>query len=600
VTAAAVLAVLAFRSGGYFPSELGVELLVLGLLALVAVLLRERPAVTRLEGVVVVGLFGLACWTLVSAAWSPSAEQPVWSAELVLVYVAGCAALLLALSRGRVEALLLGVTGAVTVAGLYGLERRLVEGRIGSAADVLSGSRLVEPIGYANALGALTTIGLVVAVSFALFNRNAVVRALSGAVLVPLAVVLYLTLSRGSYLALAAGLTVFVGMMRSRAVLGGLVLVVPWPLVGVLLAERSPLARAGLDVASARTAGHRLAWELVVVAILGGVSATATERLGRRLAGLAVIAAVVGAALAVGLVVYAGPIRLADRALARLRQPPPVSGSSINRRVLSVSASGRTDYWRVAIRMVERRPLLGEGGGSFARWWLQERPVANSARNTHSLYLETLAELGPVGLALLLFALGGPLIALRRCRQDPLAVGAGAAYVAWLVHAGLDWDWQIPAVTLAALACACAVLVRVRGDTPPSRPLAIRWRAGWAAAIGMLLAVGLVVNVGNRAADAAQAAILHGDSNRAEAAARRARTWMPWAAQPWQLLGQAEIARHEDAPARASLRKALSRNRTDWLTWYDLVTVSQGHERAVALRQARALNPLAPELTGLR
>lgn len=599
---AGVLAALTFRSGGYFPSEWGIELLGLGLAGLLAVLVRDRPAVARLDTVLLAGLLGLAVWTLVSVAWSPGADQPVLAAERVLVYLTGCGALLLAVSGERVQALLLGVTGAVTVVGLYGLERRLVEGRIGSAADVLSGSRLVEPIGYANALGSLTAIGLVLALSFALLNPHASVRALCAAALVPLAVVLYLTLSRGSYLALIAGVLVLVGVMRSRTLVGGLPLVLTWPVGAVVLAERSPLTQAGLDVSAARTAGHHLAWELVALAIVGGAGGSATARLGERLARWTLIGCAVGAAAIVALVVYAGPVRLADRALDRFRQPPPVSGSSLDRRVLSVSASGRTDYWRVALQMVERRPLLGEGGGSFERWWLQERPVANNARNAHSLYLETLAELGPCGLAALLLALGAPLVALRSSGRDPLMVGGGAAYVAWLVHAGLDWDWQIPAVTLAALACACAILVRARSDpsSQPLGPLSGRRRFGWVAVIGVLLTVGLVANVGNRAVDTAQKAILQGDGSHAATAAHTARTWMPWAAQPWRLLGEAEIARHQDTQARASLHRALNRDRADWLTWYDLVSVTHGREHALALQQARALNPLAPELNGLR
>jgi O-antigen ligase len=87
--------------------------------------------------------------------------------------------------------------------------------------------------------------------------------------------------------------------------------------------------------------------------------------------------------------------------------------------------------------------------------------VASFARDAHSLYVETLAELGPVGLALLLLALAVPLLALRS-RGDPLLAAAGAGYVAFLVHAGVDWDWEQPSVTLAGLACGACVLVRAR------------------------------------------------------------------------------------------------------------------------------------------
>jgi hypothetical protein len=53
-----------------------------------------------------------------------------------------------------------------------------------------------------------------------------------------------------------------------------------------------------------------------------------------------------------------------------------------------------------------------------------------------------------------------------------------------VVHAGLDWDWELPAVTLTGIFCGIAVAVAAgRRD---ARPLP-RW--GWAALL--LLALGL-------------------------------------------------------------------------------------------------------------
>ena len=86
----------------------------------------------------------------------------------------------------------------------------------------------------------------------------------------------------------------------------------------------------------------------------------------------------------------------------------PVEGAA---RLRTLSGSSRADYWRVALRTVEAAPLLGSGAGSFRRQWFQHRREPQPARDAHSLYLETLAELGPLGLALLLAALGLPLAA---------------------------------------------------------------------------------------------------------------------------------------------------------------------------------------------
>jgi O-antigen ligase len=86
--------------------------------------------------------------------------------------------------------------------------------------------------------------------------------------------------------------------------------------------------------------------------------------------------------------------------------------------------------------------------------------VLDPTREAHSLYLGTLAELGLVGLAALLAFLGGVAAAARRLwRSDPaLAVGPAAALAVWVAHAGLDWDWEMPAVTLVALALAAALV----------------------------------------------------------------------------------------------------------------------------------------------
>jgi O-antigen ligase len=92
--------------------------------------------------------------------------------------------------------------------------------------------------------------------------------------------------------------------------------------------------------------------------------------------------------------------------------------------------------------------------------------VSSFARDAHSLYVETLAELGPIGLALVLLALGVPLLALRR-RGDPLLAAAAAGYTAFVLHVAVDWDWELPAVTLVGVACGAALLAGSRREPAP-------------------------------------------------------------------------------------------------------------------------------------
>ena len=66
----------------------------------------------------------------------------------------------------------------------------------------------------------------------------------------------------------------------------------------------------------------------------------------------------------------------------------------------TVSGNGRYDYWKAAVD-VHAGPLLRAGPGTFQLLWLPRAPYSSYVQNAHSLYFETLAEVGLVGLALL-------------------------------------------------------------------------------------------------------------------------------------------------------------------------------------------------------
>ena len=127
-----------------------------------------------------------------------------------------------------------------------------------------------------------------------------------------------------------------------------------------------------------------------------------------------------------------------------------------------VSFGDRPAYWRVAVEGASEHTALGSGAGSFDDVWLEQRPIQASVHDAHSLYLETAAEVGVVGLALLLCALGAPLVAAARAGDRRLVAPATAAYAAFLVHAGLDWDWEMPVTVFAGLACGATLLVTSR------------------------------------------------------------------------------------------------------------------------------------------
>ena len=116
-------------------------------------------------------------------------------------------------------------------------------------------------------------------------------------------------------------------------------------------------------------------------------------------------------------------------------------------------------------------PVAGAGSGAFVVEWARERTIDESVRDAHSLYLETAAELGLVGL-LALGGFGAALLAAGRAahrRDAVLASGPCAGLAVYALHAAVDWDWEVPALTLPAL--TLAGLLVWRADTHRRRRL---------------------------------------------------------------------------------------------------------------------------------
>jgi O-antigen ligase len=169
-------------------------------------------------------------------------------------------------------------------------------------------------------------------------------------------------------------------------------------------------------------------------------------------------------ALAAGIVVlaaFAGHRRVAVALVALL-----LSVGAALAATSDVTSDNRVDYWRVALRQYEDNPVLGAGAGTYLDYWFRYRSIASFTRTSHNLYLESLGELGPLGLLLVATALALPLVALAR-RRDALVATAGAAYAAFVLHLALDWDWELPAPTLTGLFCGAAVLAATRTERAP-------------------------------------------------------------------------------------------------------------------------------------
>jgi hypothetical protein len=593
--------------GGYFPTAWGWSALALLWLAATALLVQPEIALARLELGFVATLCALTAWTLASVAWAAAPQEPVLEAERTVVYVAGCLAALLVVRRQTVSHFLGGTLAGIAVVSTYGLATRLFPDRLGRF-DPIAGYRLSSPLGYWNALGILAVLGLLLALALAAHAGSLPMRMLAAASVPPLACTLYFTYSRGSWIALFLGLLAALVYDRRRLQLLAIGTVLSLPAaVTVFLAERSSaLTHVGVSVADATQEGHRLAgWiaELAVLSAVAALAAAAVERrvpvppFFRRLAAIAVVLIVL-AGLAATVVEFGSPVSITRRAYYAFTAPTQATGPDLNRRLFTFSSSGRIALWHVAWRAYEEHPLLGLGAGGYTQAWHARRPIQGMARDAHNLYLELLAELGPLGLGLLALAFAVPLAATRRARGHPFAPAAFATFVAYLAHAVADWDWEMPAVSLTALTCAAMLLILARPEQRASMSPRAR-----ALGLGALTAAGglvLVTLVGNLALSSSVQAAREDRWARSAAEAQRAASWIPWAAEPWQRLGEAQLALGRTAQARMSFEQALRKDRRDWTIWLDLAAANTGAGERRALAEASRLNPLSPEIAAFR
>jgi O-antigen ligase len=405
----------------------------------------------------------LLLWTLASSLWSVEPAQSVLEARRTVVYVAAALAVVVLARTGSSWTLVVATHVAITTLVGYSLLRYLLGVRRNYAFE---GHLISQPLGYANAVGILAVLGLLLALAAGVAGRRPVEQAAAAATAPFLTLALAFSGSRGGWLALAVGLAA----------------------VAVLAPDQTRLWRA---VAAAAIPSAPLVWVAHASrfthpgtpAVAGGVVLAAAG-------GAAVIAALLSRFVAVD---RPPPLeRLRPRPRAAVFALFLLAGTIV---VFTAAAGGqpRTAYFHVAWHEFLAHPVLGSGAGTFGRYWL-EAPYYlryGGALDAHSLYLETLAELGPAGLLLLLCFLLVPFRASVAARRMPgVPVAAGAA-VAFLVHAGIDWDWELPAVVVAGLCCLAAVIAADDREEQAEVPV-----AGRLAAIAAAIVLGLAAIAG--------------------------------------------------------------------------------------------------------
>ena len=611
VAAAVGVGALGAADGGYFPPAWGWTALV-SLWLVIAWLLLGRAALHggRLAAVFLGGLTGLAAWTWLSLAWTDNTTQTVLEGFRMLAYAGVAAAFVLVVRRETAPALLRGVLAGLVLISAYGLLTRLFPERLG-AYDSVSEYRLSEPLGYWNGFAVFVTLGLLLALGAVARERNVTFRALAGASFVVLLPALYFTFSRGAWIALIVGLAAAVALdpRRLQLIVALFVVGIPALIATAIGSSYEGLIRRDSPLSVVSEQGGELA---IVIGLLALVAAGATVALSVaerryepprnvRLAFAAMVAVVTLGALAAVVVRFGGPVDMVDRAYDAFKQPPSGSDTDLGDRLFTFTGSYRAELWEEAWNQWRDNLVLGEGAGTYEQYWNEHRPIEHKVRDAHNLYLETLGELGPIGLALLLLALAVPVGAAFGARRHPLAAGAFGAYVAYLVHAAVDWDWELAAVTVAALATGAALIAfRARPGSELVPGLRLRVAAGVVAAL--MAGAAFVGLVGSSALAASDDAAVASPPDLDEAAdeARKAQDWAPWSSEPWQRLGEAQLGEGNLAGARQSLQEAIDKEPGDWLLWLRLAEASSGAQREAALREAERLNPLADEIREFR
>ena len=287
----------------------------------------------------------------------------------------------------------------------------------------------------------------------------------------------------------------------------------------------------------------------------------------------------------------------------------PAGADDAVSRLSALGGNGRYAYWQSAGRANETAPTKGIGPGTFEYWWARDGVESGGfVRNAHSLWFETFAETGLIGLSLvggffLLVVVGGASRALRAADPEHrIALAAATAGVAgFAVTASLEWAWQMTVLPCAALLLAAAALVG-RADAPLTafpraagpEPRRIARVPLVASALAALFVIGTYTAAASDLRDSQREAA-NGDLQAAIDRARSGSGLQPYSAS--LRLQQALVLERAGrlAGARTQAIRATEEEPTHWRTWLVRSRLEARTGRASAAvrsyEKARNLNP---------
>ena len=633
---AAGLAAIAFVTTG--GEDLGpntwteIVLTIIGAGLATAVLVIGAPG--RAWGGATVALFALfAALTAASISWSVQPNNSWIEAGRTLSYLAVFAggAALARLLPARWAAVVGAIAVLATVISGYALLVKVFPAAL-DAADQFG--RLQAPFQYWNATGLIAALGLAPCLwAGARRERARLLRAFAIPAVSILLTVIVLSYSRGALLVAALGLACWFATVPLR-LRGALVLILGSLGAGAItvftLATPS-LTHNQVALHSRVHAGHAFGVVLLLVLVLamiaGLVAAYAMDRVAapeavRRRLGVALLVAVALVPVG-GIVALAGSSRGLTGEVSHLFSTlTNTKGGASNTPARLVNLGNtRARYWSEGVKVGEHALLKGVGALGYETAVTRYTTDTTVVPHAHSFVVQTFADFGLIGIAVMLALITAWALATRRTlrrRDSDWNTGerAGlftmlAVVVTFGAHSAIDWTWFVPGVALPGL--LCAGWLAGRGPSADGVGLAAQRRRlvdspGLGAATIVIAAVTLLclwaVWQPLRAEDADNAAITAfaaGDTKAALDDAHTATARDPLTVDPLFQLAAMYTAIGDPQAARDELLSAVSRQPQNPQTWLQLGEFYlQEHEPAAALGplgRAKSLDLGSPEVS---
>jgi O-antigen ligase/polysaccharide polymerase Wzy-like membrane protein len=574
-----------------------------------------RARVDRLALAALGLLAAFALWTLISMSWASDGGRAFAQFDQVSLYVA---VLALAIVLGRfvpASTIVSAVALAISALACVALVSRFFPSTFGVEPSTILptvNSRLSFPLGYWNGLGIEIALAYPLLLSIMASRRAWHVRALAALPLPALGAVMYLTSSRGAFVAAVVAIAAYLLLAPNRwpALAASVVAAAAAAVSVAALHQQTELLGGVMTDPVAVHQGHRAALVIAIASLVTALVWLGLGEIGRRLptpprlagwavGGVIVLVALVGIALA-------HPIARFDVFKSNSFTAGGSNTSYVNTHLLSSSGSGRWQFWGAASSEFQSHPLNGGGAGSWKSWWLQHDSLGSFfTQYAHSLYLESLAELGIVGLLLVggfvVVAAVGAVRAARVLQSGDVAAAA-AGGIAFFVAAAYDWVWQlagIAVVGIGLLGIALGALPSARagewGRFTVLRPVLALLAVAAIVPQFVVLASGIHIQRSKAAFDA-------GNGARAKSEALAAKAVEPWDAATWLQLALVDKNLREFGQAKAAIRAAIRRSPRDYNVWVAAAEIDAYRGDVAAVHhdfaQVRRLYPNAPILQG--